>query len=456
MLKFVRGLLIILVCPVVGFSQHQVSLRSDVLDASPQIGSGGYNRPVRRPFLNAGNLFITGNVTGGKSFQGFVPYTDPTQLRVGLGSGTLSRFERDSFGFGDFGLGRGPAGVRPYFNPSSTVLPLPSRQQGVAVPGGAAPLRPVLQNPPSYITVPRPTERKKLQAPTDILPPSVRPSDILVPTFEPTEPVSEEQYEKLFTIYRDLLEDEQQEEELPEPTGPVISPEQPQTPPEEAQTPTKSEDTLSQLLIEAEEAAGEQEFRVLIGPQPEFYEAAKRLIIEAGKVPTTQKAKPLDPRVETRRPKPQVVTSLAGKGRHPVAQMMRSAERLMKRGRFYQAYERFDRVRQLKLQDPLPMLGMVHALIAAGRLRDAAVMLEAALTEFPKVLYLKLDGRSLLGSKAVLESRLNQVRRLSARRADDKQFLLLAGYIELLSGNRAKAVEMLEKAGAVESRKTTR
>ncbi len=39
-------------------------------DANNQVGSGGLNRPLTPAYMtNSGNLYITGNVTGGRSFQ---------------------------------------------------------------------------------------------------------------------------------------------------------------------------------------------------------------------------------------------------------------------------------------------------------------------------------------------------------------------------------------------------
>ena len=73
-----------------------------MLDANPRVGSFGYNAPAPIDVvMPRANLYITGNVRGGKSFQGLVPYTSVDEFSGSLGSSTLSDFYRDSTGSGD-------------------------------------------------------------------------------------------------------------------------------------------------------------------------------------------------------------------------------------------------------------------------------------------------------------------------------------------------------------------
>jgi hypothetical protein len=93
-----------------------------VLDANPQVGSGGYNgvRPVASG-IN-GNLIISGNVTGGRAFQGFSPIGNPSTLQTNVGSGTLSNFVRDSVGLPGVQGGLSPYTPRPYFDLPQTAI----------------------------------------------------------------------------------------------------------------------------------------------------------------------------------------------------------------------------------------------------------------------------------------------------------------------------------------------
>ncbi|MEO0476837.1 MAG: hypothetical protein AAF085_12845, partial [Planctomycetota bacterium] len=65
-------------------------------DANQQVGSGGYNQSAARVDYRARNLLITGNVAGGRAFQGDIGYTAPGTFQGSLGSDSLFNFRRDS------------------------------------------------------------------------------------------------------------------------------------------------------------------------------------------------------------------------------------------------------------------------------------------------------------------------------------------------------------------------
>src|SRR5436190_9132453 len=72
----------------------------NALDANNRIGSGGYNSGgnQNRGAGYTGNDIINGNVTAGKTFQGFVPYRDPGAFRGPTVGNSMDRFIRDSSG----------------------------------------------------------------------------------------------------------------------------------------------------------------------------------------------------------------------------------------------------------------------------------------------------------------------------------------------------------------------
>jgi hypothetical protein len=61
---------------------------------------GNTARPDFRNEVRMRNAVVTGNVGGGKSFQGNITYKDPDDFRGVLGSDSLFRFRRDSYGVG--------------------------------------------------------------------------------------------------------------------------------------------------------------------------------------------------------------------------------------------------------------------------------------------------------------------------------------------------------------------
>lgn len=90
-------------CAPYATSQTQVQ-QGDALDANQQVGSGGYNRPAAQIDYRARNLLITGQVGGGRAFQGQVDYGADGAFRGNLGSDDLFRFRANS-------INSAPAGV---------------------------------------------------------------------------------------------------------------------------------------------------------------------------------------------------------------------------------------------------------------------------------------------------------------------------------------------------------
>src|SRR5271155_2383257 len=71
----------------VSLAQQRVGSDGHAQDANQRIGAAGYNDTSgNHPQPGVlGNAIVTGNVTGGKAFEGFVPYSDP-----GAFTGTLA------------------------------------------------------------------------------------------------------------------------------------------------------------------------------------------------------------------------------------------------------------------------------------------------------------------------------------------------------------------------------
>jgi hypothetical protein len=74
----------------------QVTGSGNVLDANPQLGSGGANAGSVPVDFNARNLLITGSVPGGRGFRGSVGYTADTDFRARTGSDDNYLFRANS------------------------------------------------------------------------------------------------------------------------------------------------------------------------------------------------------------------------------------------------------------------------------------------------------------------------------------------------------------------------
>ncbi|XAM01441.1 hypothetical protein OT109_08600 [Phycisphaeraceae bacterium D3-23] len=76
-------------------AQQQVQ-GGNALDANHQVGSGGSNRVENQVDYAQRNLVVTGQVGGGRAFQGDVDYFTAGGFQDGLGSDSLFNFQRDS------------------------------------------------------------------------------------------------------------------------------------------------------------------------------------------------------------------------------------------------------------------------------------------------------------------------------------------------------------------------
>ena len=102
-------------------AQGQVQVQNGAAhDANQQVGSGGYNSATQQPDYRVRNLLITGNVGGGRAFQGQIDYTAAGTFQGSLGSDALFNFQRDSIlsnpsttGYAARGLGNRVIVTRP-------------------------------------------------------------------------------------------------------------------------------------------------------------------------------------------------------------------------------------------------------------------------------------------------------------------------------------------------------
>ncbi len=441
---FLVILILIFLVPVQSvFAQRRTGVRSNILDASPMIGSGGYNAPVRRFRYTPGNLFITGNVTGGKAFRGFVPYSSPTQFQGSLGSSSLSAFESESVNLQQIRSGYLYGRPGPYFNPSSTILPLSAHR--FASPGSSMPKLSTPKLAPSFsvgAVLVRPSEIHRKQ-----LPRQIRPSDILVPSVaidvysQPIQPQKSEEQKAQELKAAGKEKGTEKKIAPPEENQPLMEPSPQQTPQQGSeQEKQKTQQDFTEFL--EQQAAHLPPENTSLVPNKEFAESAKRLILESKKHglkkgSSTQSAE---------RKTPIVVTSLAGESKDLFSRTMRSAQQMLNQGRFFFAYQQYLRAAEIKPKDPMPLFGQVHSLVAAGKFRLAAEVLQVAIDKFPSFVRLRLSGERLIGSRTVLHRRLNQLEDLANKYSTNKQIKFLLGYFKILSGDREQGMALMKKS----------
>src|SRR5437879_2507694 len=117
--------------PVLVFSsdaaaQYRVNQDGQALDANSRIGSNGNNNETGiRNSIN-GNDIVTGNVSDGKQFRGFVPYRNARDFRGAAPGIGVDNFIRQSTSAADLGTVGSPYRVVPFYGKSLTVDPPPN------------------------------------------------------------------------------------------------------------------------------------------------------------------------------------------------------------------------------------------------------------------------------------------------------------------------------------------
>lgn len=105
--------------------QVQVNQQGRALDANTRVGGGG-NAPTAPYPRVTGNQIVTGNVTGGREFRGFVPYTDPREFRGQLPSAQFDNFIKNSVGVPGPNQGQTiPGQARPFYGTALVTPPPP-------------------------------------------------------------------------------------------------------------------------------------------------------------------------------------------------------------------------------------------------------------------------------------------------------------------------------------------
>jgi tetratricopeptide (TPR) repeat protein len=125
--------------PVSAQDSNQIDYRTHYTgtgaDASNLVGSGGRNATLPPYVANSANLYITGNVTLGRSFQAFSPVRDSYGFRGSMPSSTLNEFRRDSVSLDTVMSGRVPGVAAPYYSRQQTTSSLGTLSAGFDVLG---------------------------------------------------------------------------------------------------------------------------------------------------------------------------------------------------------------------------------------------------------------------------------------------------------------------------------
>jgi tetratricopeptide (TPR) repeat protein len=478
--KTATGILILLVItlalPNLCYAQWPVNQQGHALDANPRIGSMGINPNANLDALIPRiNLYITGNISGGRSFQGPIPYKDINEFRSNLGSSLLGNFRRDSIG--QLNLSSGIAPPQPFFDLSRSTTG--TRGGRVFNPSQAYqstknPLR--TQEPGTLNYINQGTSLPALDRSASSLPSGSRGLTGLAGLSYPIDAAQlvgldeiplEQRYQSQDKNFLDRIQpvnnllqpadlriksqtntDNQESAaraNLLLPTDPDAFLPGYQSKPPNYQTGSlnSSSSTWPSVLnrsvssgsglTDAPPSAGQTRFtkpyqmnrQLLISPPLTTGRSGVGFLPPTGNISTKSTTTSFGPT----RP----------------GNYLALGEQLMKQGKYYHAADAFEKAAIHDSAGPAALLARAHALFAAGEFISSAHSLNQALVQNPKLLETKIDLLDLLGDAKKLQRRLTELDRLQ-KQSQNPALLFLHGYVLFSNGDLAQAKTALNTA----------
>ncbi len=500
------GLLAVLASSAAG--QQVRPLTGTAIDASNQIGAGGINAAAPTYHFNAANLFVTGNVSGGRQFRGFSPIRDPSSLFTSMPSGGIGSFQADAISVQDVLVGRTNYSFYPYFDRSQTVLSAGAIGRGLNAPGSSIPRTtsaydggtrglgtrlgdplpfagtgiyslssPPLEAypPPSatfnpYSSIPlnplepkggqdaAPLTQSPLFAPSALHQLAGVPETpgLLSPRLESGLPEvgSREDTQRQLPAAPGLLGVDRAVVDAAELAPRIFDPsgfESPRVDPWQPDIPTASIAPATILPPRAEQTAEVDEVRPFaptgLSAYADFVNAAQWLerVDQAG---TTEGADAADLEEATERARALVGSTLrtyAGDAESEVNRLIINAELEARRGEFYRAADLYAAAARVDFRNPLIRLGHGHALLFAGDYLSAVFHLTRGLREFEMLPYFDIDLVVFAPDASLLDIRRADLEhRLEQQENYRLRFLL--GYAEYYSGLKQFGLPDLQKA----------
>ena len=448
------------------------------LDANYNLASGRTNTYSQAGRAVDGNLYVTGQVTGGFQFRGGVGYVGANQLRLDLPSAGLDDFIRSSIGVGQLSAGRsyGPA---TYLSPNQTAMGVAGIVNRLNRPGTSVPRA-------TYVS---PSQAKKLY---DSAMAAYRPiasdvgnrlrvSPLIRPLISPSRtpslnrlnkaPVAEmgafrPEVNPLFGLLRSQedLQDSHPPEEMQQAPGQqrdgdrvgsrisATSDEsqEPSRPPEAL--PTPGQDVFLDMLIRLREIryrTDEDRESPIPGEIRQHSLAAESgapASEDSGDGPDKEKTGLSAEQVAGQ----VVIHTLAGINRDQFNEHMTEAEKALANGAYYDAATHYDIARILDRSNPLALVGTTLALFAADEPRSSAFHLRRGFEQFPPLIETRVDINKLLNGR-VVDSRITELERRLAGKSSpsDVSLFCLAAFVRSSMGQPDKAAEHAKRLKAL-------
>jgi tetratricopeptide (TPR) repeat protein len=437
---------VVLLAAVTVRAQVRQRNTGQVLDANPQVGSGGYNtvtggdRGVNTQ-LNRANRYVTGQVSGLASFRGQVEYSAADQLNLDVPTASsLGGFRRQSVGLTDV-LGGRTYRTSLFREPSQTTLDVGDVRRGTTSRDLLSDRRSLLDTDAGERLYAATRDRYTLMTTregealstenlrdleTDLIPraESIRGRDDVSRRDILGLQVSQPGAGALFSVLRSRdrrelarelsaiplfgREDEQGRDVQRDPlTG----------------QPVNAADRIRESERRPYALLGDPNAQTRSGEQPDpfeqsttryylqrnqdvFLELMARQAEARGEAElqwqrTTVRQEKQAPRVEFTKEKGLTVHTLAGAGTDLFNQNMKQAQTHLRKGRYYDAAGRYELAAVADARNPLARVGMALALTGADETISAAFHLEKAIALYPDISKVRFDIEQMLGKDAV-------------------------------------------------------
>ncbi len=418
----------------------------------PSAGRGGAKMYRKDAGYRQGNNVMTGNVTGGKEFRGFVPYRSSSDFHGVLGTKSMDNFIRDSSGTNTYN--RGSVGKSSaYYSATSSVTSMRNRHVYGARTTRNYKLNGIVDNPTmgsvGY------SSRRSPRAISQVHSGAI--SNVLVKPLVGDTNVKPGVFQKdLYNIAVDKNSKKSiSEEEIKTPnrvndqkvTLKPLEPEQVQSP-----DTLNDADRLKQIEAEYNDVFSQIESTKTKSQASKINEKdatqdnqdsdENDLVSSALKVTKIEKA-------SSQRTKAKSIIgdhkNFASYADDKFNGYMRQAHTYIKKGQYYKAANAFSLAKVFRSDDPLPLAGKALALLGAGEYMNSSLYLQKAILAYDKFPQIDINLEEMIGDKDVLQSRIVEIKEWQ-KKSESAQLALLLSYIYLQTGHLDWAKEEIEKA----------
>ena len=435
----------------------------------PSSGKSGLVKSNRdAAYKQTGDIYITGNVTQGKQFQGVIPYGAPSDFAAPLGSTSLDNFIKSSSSMQNYQSSRTLPGIAlPYYSPTRTT----TKFQNGTILGQRATTDYSVKG---YVSTPL------MRPPSE----SARLSKELTETYSTTlsqiktRPLTRTGQELYDSFRKDFYHIAAEKERIRKLEGEKkeIAPEeiekkevrQPSEIERLIPKPSKTElteyektledkyerkfeeadifDVIKERLKELDEQKAQEKIKKDQTKKPEAEEEAQKkpedLITSALEIKKPQFMEAESTQAQTIRGKHKTFASYAS---NKYNNYMQLAEDYMHKGKYYKAADAYSLAAIFRDKDPLPYAGQSLALFAAGEYMSSSFYLQKAILTFPRFPEIEIDISALVGDKDIIETRIVDVKKWKELN-NSSELALLLSYVYCQIDNPQWAKEQLDDA----------